>query len=685
MKLLAVLLSVTLVDGIAVAVELEPHRLMGTRMTRLLPKRAHDKGAQPEKIMTRKLEPDRLEPIYGKLMRRGKRLSMEWDSMPESHGRHSSDTSSDLMSDSPQAQEDRPSDKIGDAFFVEVASNKDEKELDSSRGWQVPVALTSILVIVLVVAAVLSHKLLIGGPCGKDDKGDLGCKTRENTSKRRNILDHILKLASARGSDKNRIPSSLIGIITKSFVNDKVAILVSDMSGFTRLTREHGIVHFAAIIIRFRQICLPILHHFNVMLITTEGDNFIAMFPDASSAAAAAHAMLTTVAKYNDDLPAEKKHFTLTLNGIGIDYGPGPLVDMHDKFYGSTVSLAYELGEDLCESGQILITGNVKKELLANPEFPKSTYDSVHRSDAAEAASKGNGVYAFCSSGGGDSPTAAHDDSFSRQAAVQHVESPKEQRKTFPIPDVNDDRYLSAELMPLARLHDMSLTPKQFQELEQEIKEKTLLYRSVLMISFESDMNAKPEVQIKMQNECLKQIRKALDVYGGKELEEELFIFANSSDATLAALHIREALSEYQEVVFQSVLTSQSSGNKDPPLTPISQIKGYGIHEGHVLFLPGTDVHWGDPVNTASKLGQDCTEGGNLIISDTAYKTVSRDPRCGGLDFHLQQVSKSKLKFDCYNVVRADRSVASFGGFKKPSSSHERVTEADAQKLINGD
>ena len=38
---------------------------------------------------------------------------------------------------------------------------------------------------------------------------------------------------------------------------EDAAVLVSDMTGFTSGTRKHGIVHVASVIVRMRQICLP--------------------------------------------------------------------------------------------------------------------------------------------------------------------------------------------------------------------------------------------------------------------------------------------------------------------------------------------------------------------------------------------------------------------------------------------
>jgi len=158
------------------------------------------------------------------------------------------------------------------------------------------------------------------------------------------------------------------------------------------------------------------------------------------------------------------------------------------------------------------------------------------------------------------------------------------------------------------------------------------------MVAFEHDVDERPDRQMMLQNESLKQIRRVLRTCGGKELEKELFLFANSGDAMMAALHIRDQLEKY----------TKNAGQQ----AACTQISGYGIHEGHIIYIPTTDVHWGDPVNTASKLGQDCATGGELIISDSAYEAIVKDPRSTGLFFTKQQLSQSKVKFDCYKVVR---------------------------------
>ena len=37
------------------------------------------------------------------------------------------------------------------------------------------------------------------------------------------------------------------------------------------------------------------------------------------------------------------------------------------------------------------------------------------------------------------------------------------------------------------------------------------------------------------------------------------------------------------------------------------------------LVIPGTNVHWGDAVNTSSKLGEDIADNGDILISEEAW------------------------------------------------------------------
>lgn len=69
--------------------------------------------------------------------------------------------------------------------------------------------------------------------------------------------------------------------IENDYSGRQVAVLVSDLAHFTSMTRQYGIVHVASVILRMRQVSLPVFHALGVLHIATEGDDMIAVFPDA--------------------------------------------------------------------------------------------------------------------------------------------------------------------------------------------------------------------------------------------------------------------------------------------------------------------------------------------------------------------------------------------------------------------
>jgi class 3 adenylate cyclase len=85
------------------------------------------------------------------------------------------------------------------------------------------------------------------------------------------------------------------------------------------------------------------------------------------------------------------------------------------------------------------------------------------------------------------------------------------------------------------------------------------------------------------------------------KLEDVLWFFESPKDALDAALRIRRELRIYNQ-------SHRGLGNQ-------IDITGFGMHLGEILYYAGTDVHWGDPVNTSSKLGQDTAKHGQILIT----------------------------------------------------------------------
>ena len=129
------------------------------------------------------------------------------------------------------------------------------------------------------------------------------------------------------------------------------AVMVMDMSGFSRLTIAHGIIHFLAMIHRMQQVVRPAVEENGGEIIKWEADNAFAIFPDVERAIEAVVDIMKRFSAANTMLPEE-----MDLYGkFGIGFGEVLIVGRED-LYGSEVNLASKLGEDLAQRDEILLT-----------------------------------------------------------------------------------------------------------------------------------------------------------------------------------------------------------------------------------------------------------------------------------------------------------------------------------------
>ena len=138
--------------------------------------------------------------------------------------------------------------------------------------------------------------------------------------------------------------------INKVF-GETLAVFVMDMSGFSRQTLRHGIIHFLAQIHRMHSIATPVVESHGGEVIKYEADNVFAVFPDVEQAVDAAVELDRSLELVDTMLPDE-----CDMHGeFGIGYGEVLVVENED-LYGSEVNLASKLGEDLAQRGEILLT-----------------------------------------------------------------------------------------------------------------------------------------------------------------------------------------------------------------------------------------------------------------------------------------------------------------------------------------
>lgn len=132
---------------------------------------------------------------------------------------------------------------------------------------------------------------------------------------------------------------------------EEQTVFVLDMSGFSRLTRKYGIIHYLSMVRRMQLTSEPIVKSFDGYMIKFEADNCFAIFPTPLQAVNASVAMQHAFDAANlltaDDLDIRI--------ACGIDYGKILIVGSDDCF-GDAVNRASKMGEDIAEAGEILIT-----------------------------------------------------------------------------------------------------------------------------------------------------------------------------------------------------------------------------------------------------------------------------------------------------------------------------------------
>lgn len=155
---------------------------------------------------------------------------------------------------------------------------------------------------------------------------------------------------------------SLDSKIRKQFERN-VAPFVLDMAGFTRLTMQHGILHYLTLIQRMIALCDPVVRKARGQLIKHEADNLFACFKKVEDAVETAVKIQKTLHESN---LLTSEAFDIHTS-IGIGYGPTFLVG--DDMWGSELNVASKLGEDIAEQGEIMLTSAAQKALKGNNKY----------------------------------------------------------------------------------------------------------------------------------------------------------------------------------------------------------------------------------------------------------------------------------------------------------------------------
>jgi class 3 adenylate cyclase len=141
-------------------------------------------------------------------------------------------------------------------------------------------------------------------------------------------------------------------------------VLIWDMSGFSLLTRRHGIVHYLSMVRRMQEMTRPIVHQHGGSLVKFEADNGFAVFLKAEHGIRAAIDMNEAFERENSRYPEE---FDIRVS-CGLDHGKIILLEGQD-FFGDPVNTASKLGEDIATAGEILVTQTAIATLPEGVEY----------------------------------------------------------------------------------------------------------------------------------------------------------------------------------------------------------------------------------------------------------------------------------------------------------------------------
>lgn len=145
-----------------------------------------------------------------------------------------------------------------------------------------------------------------------------------------------------------------IGPVTErvnEMFGERRAILVLDMSGFTRATQRGDLISYLLMINQMQRLAVPTVEKHGGIFVRADHDNLTCLFDEVLPAIEASRTITTQLETVNVVLPADRELY------VAIGIGFGSLLNVENQVvYGNQVNLASKLGEDIGQLGDILLT-----------------------------------------------------------------------------------------------------------------------------------------------------------------------------------------------------------------------------------------------------------------------------------------------------------------------------------------
>jgi adenylate cyclase len=166
-------------------------------------------------------------------------------------------------------------------------------------------------------------------------------------------LDQMLEEMLDRPEHRDEIEEEIEGVFTQ-----RKAVMILDMSGFSRTTKDRGIVAFLLMIHQMQLLAVPCVEENAGVVIKKEADNLFCLFDEVPAAVAASIDITRRLKTANVVLPKDMELYV----SIGIGYGPILNIENEDV-WGNEVNIASKLGEDIAELGEVLLTSEARAHM----------------------------------------------------------------------------------------------------------------------------------------------------------------------------------------------------------------------------------------------------------------------------------------------------------------------------------
>ncbi len=131
-----------------------------------------------------------------------------------------------------------------------------------------------------------------------------------------------------------------------------LAVMFTDLVGFSRVVEAFGIVHFLQLIQESEGLFQPLIAAHGGHCLKHEGDSLLVVFEQPAHALACAQAMVRATQMANLPQRAPEERIEVC---IGLGYGTVLRIDSNEV-WGAEVNAASKLGEDTAKGGEIWVT-----------------------------------------------------------------------------------------------------------------------------------------------------------------------------------------------------------------------------------------------------------------------------------------------------------------------------------------